>query len=367
MLQHPSYYHVFLTFVRNSFVRELTFRSNFVIQCISSLSWTLMNVGFYLLIFSHVNRLTVDAGWGKWEFFIFLATTMFVNSVVQALFMPNAQRFSELIRQGGLDFVLLKPIDTQFLVSLQRIEWSSMANFLAGAVLLTVSVWTLTNRLDLQGAEIDGVTVREVDERSSAFGDGLRQGDIIQAVAEQPVSDSAALKAAILQADVRPQFRVVRAGAIEEVQLSLPATPSKRLRYKLQLSAINIALYPLYIGIGVAILYSLMISLAATSVWLGRNQTLYNFWFYITNFSRYPMEIYGGSPWGDGLRFVFTFIIPVLVVVNVPARIMAQPLHPNPSVSVPQGLFAIAAALGSLVASRWIFTRALMSYRSASS
>ena len=25
---------------------------------------------------------------------------------------------------------------------------------------------------------------------------------------------------------------------------------------------------------------------AATSIWLGRNQTLYNFWFYITNFSR---------------------------------------------------------------------------------
>ena len=53
-------------------------------------------------------------------------------------------------------------------------------------------------------------------------------------------------------------------------------------------------LYPLYILCGVAILYSLMIALAATSVWLGRNQTLYDFWFYITNFSRYPMEIYDG-------------------------------------------------------------------------
>ncbi len=54
----------------------------------------------------------------------------------------------------------------------------------------------------------------------------------------------------------------------------------------------QIVLYPLYVACGVAILYSLMIALAATSVWLGRNQTLYDFWFYITNFSRYPMEIY---------------------------------------------------------------------------
>ena len=46
--------------------------------------------------------------------------------------MPNAEEFSELIRTGGLDFALLKPIDTQFLISLQRIEWSALANFLFG-------------------------------------------------------------------------------------------------------------------------------------------------------------------------------------------------------------------------------------------
>ena len=32
--------------------------------------------------------------------------------------MTNADEFSELIRTGALDFALLKPIDTQFLVSL---------------------------------------------------------------------------------------------------------------------------------------------------------------------------------------------------------------------------------------------------------
>ena len=47
-----------------------------------------------------------------------------------------------------------------------------------------------------------------------------------------------------------------------------------------------------YVLCGVAILYSLMIALSATSIWLGQNRSLYDFWFYITNFSRYPMEIY---------------------------------------------------------------------------
>ena len=53
-------------------------------------------------------------------------------------------------------------------------------------------------------------------------------------------------------------------------------------------------LYPIYVVLGTLIMYSVMITLAATSVWLGRNQSLYDFWFYITNFARYPMEIYHG-------------------------------------------------------------------------
>ena len=87
-------------------------------------------------------------------------------------------------------------------------------------------------------------------------------------------------------------------------------------------------LYPLYIVLGVLMMYSIMIALAATSVWLGRNQSLYDFWFYITNFARYPMEIYNG-PIGNYLRWTLTFLLPVLVVVNVPARLLAKPFQPR--------------------------------------
>ena len=105
-----------------------------------------------------------------------------------------------------------------------------------------------------------------------------------------------------------------------------------------------------------AILYSLMIALAATSVWLGRNQSLYDFWFYITNFSRYPMEIYDG-PVGTPLRWSFTFVVPVLVVVNVPARLMAKPLTSGVR------LARRVRHRGDgrcLAVSRWVFQRALL-------
>jgi ABC-2 type transport system permease protein len=201
---------------------------------------------------------------------------MFINTVVQMFFMTNADEFSELIRTGGLDFALLKPIDTQFLVSLRKVEWASLANFTVAAALLVYAL-----------------------PRVEGF----------------------------------------------------------------HLTVWQVLLYPLYLAAGIGILYSLTIVLAAASVWLGRNTSIYDFWFYITTFSRYPMEIYSG-PIGGWLRWGFTFVLPILIVVNVPARMLAKPLSREYAYLT---LFALAATAASLAASRWVFQRALLSYRSASS
>ena len=128
-------------------------------------------------------------------------------------------------------------------------------------------------------------------------------------------------------------------------------------------SAIVIALYLIYLAMAVAILYSLTIVLAAASVWLGRNSSIYDFWFYITTFSRYPMEIYTGS-YGIWLQRFFTFFVPILIVVNVPARLLAKPFQWEYAYLAG---FGVIATIASLAVSRWVFQRALASYRSASS
>jgi ABC-2 type transport system permease protein len=280
----PNYFGVFLTFARNSLIRDMTFRSNFILDCVSSLSWLLMNLGFYLVVFSHVSSIGVDTGWRSDEFYVFLATTWIINSVVQAFLMPNAQEFSELIRTGGLDFALLKPIDTQFLISFRKVEWSSLSNFALGVIILLYALIRLSGRTE-------------------------------------------------------PEWSI---------------------------GPLVVLLYVATILCGIILLYSLMTCLAATSIWLGRNQSLYDFWFYITNFSRYPMEIYQ-SGWGIPLWYAFTFVIPVLVVVNVPARLLAQPLSPKSAGEWGLVAFSFVASIASLFISRWVFQKALRSYSSASS
>ena len=125
-----TYIQVFLTFARNSLVRDLSFRTNFLLQCVTSISWAIMNWAFFKIIFAQGENIAIGkgTGWTENEFFVFLGTVWIINAIVQAFFMPNAQEFSELIRTGNLDFALLKPIDTQFLVSFPRLNWSSLAN-----------------------------------------------------------------------------------------------------------------------------------------------------------------------------------------------------------------------------------------------
>ena len=106
-----TYAKVFLTFARNSLVRDLSFRTNFILQCVTSISWAIMNWAFFKIIFAQGKSIAIGkgTGWNEYEFFIFLGTVWIINSIVQTFFMPNAQEFSELIRTGNLDFALLKP------------------------------------------------------------------------------------------------------------------------------------------------------------------------------------------------------------------------------------------------------------------
>ena len=269
------YLSIFGTFARACLVRDMTFRANFLLECLTSLGWMSMNLAFYLLVFTFTSEIGKGTGWTREPFFAFVATGLIINSIVQALFLPSAEELTELVRTGGLDAVLVQPLDAQFLVSMHRVDYSSLAN---GAVGVGLLAWALSRM------------------------------------------DHAPAPAAWL-------------------------------------------VYPLLVACGVAILYALVIMLAAATIHMGRNQSLYDFWFYITNFSRYPAEIYAG-PWGGPIRAVFTFVIPILLVVNVPARVLARPL-------VGEAWWPVAgcvvAAVAALVVSRIVFQRSLARYRSASS
>lgn len=122
----------------------------------------------------------------------------------------------------------------------------------------------------------------------------------------------------------------------------------------------RVALFLVLFGCGIAIAYSFLVFLTSTAVWFVRNQSLFEMWWLFTSLMRYPREVFQGK-WASPLGWFFTFIVPVMVVVSVPADTMVRTLDLE-FVS-----FTILVALLLLWASRRFFRYALRKYRSASS
>jgi ABC-2 type transport system permease protein len=111
-------------------------------------------------------------------------------------------------------------------------------------------------------------------------------------------------------------------------------------------------------GLGLA--YGFLLLLTSSSVWLMRNQSLYEMWWLFSTLMRYPREIFAGA-WAYPLGWFFTFVIPVILVTNVPARAMVKALDWRVAV------YTVAATVVLLLLSRKVFRLALRRYRSASS
>jgi ABC-2 type transport system permease protein len=123
---------------------------------------------------------------------------------------------------------------------------------------------------------------------------------------------------------------------------------------------VRVASFVALFACGVGLAYSFLLMLSSLSVWLVRNQSLLEMWWLFTTLMRYPREIFRGT-WATPMGWFFTFVVPVLLVVSVPADTMVRAFDPRFVV-----LMVVAAAV-MLVLSRRFFRRALRSYRSASS
>jgi ABC-2 type transport system permease protein len=122
----------------------------------------------------------------------------------------------------------------------------------------------------------------------------------------------------------------------------------------------RVLFFLLLFGCGIAIAYSFVVLLTSASVWFMRNQSLFEMWWLFTSLMRYPREIFAGT-WFQPVSWFCTFVVPILLVVNVPARVMVKVLDPYVAG------FTLLAMLVLVFVSRRFFQYALRRYRSASS
>ncbi|NJK64692.1 MAG: ABC transporter permease [Synechococcaceae cyanobacterium SM2_3_1] len=113
-LPWKSYSRLLLLFWQTSLAAELEYRTNFLLAALSSLGGIAGSL-FGLFLFYREDY--TFQGWQWEEALLVLATFTFLQGVSSSVFNPNLNRIVQQVQQGTLDFVLLKPISSQFWLS----------------------------------------------------------------------------------------------------------------------------------------------------------------------------------------------------------------------------------------------------------
>ncbi|MEK0451447.1 MAG: hypothetical protein RL088_3715 [Verrucomicrobiota bacterium] len=255
-----------LTF-RNSLIREMNFKANFLLWMIVESCWFIGQMAFIEVLYGHVNEI---AGWTKWQLVCLVGTHQIISQIFQGFFYINLANLPELIRTGRLDIMLALPVDAQFAVSTRQVSFDCFVNTFVGIGIVVLSL------------------------------------------------------------------------------VKLGITPD----------AWSVVLYLFAIVLGVAVHYAVMFSLAAVSFWMIRGQALIHGYFNLFHIGRYPDVVFRGV-----FKFIFTWIMPIILVSNVPAKLLARPFE-SPWTGLATLIAATAIVLG-LTRAWWLF--ALKRYGSASS
>ena len=251
---------------RNSIVREMGFKVNFLLWIVVEMLWFALQLAFVGVIYLHTDRIGT---WSQWEVVMLMGGAHFIQQVFTALFLSNCAQLSELVRTGRLDFLILLPVNTRFLLSFRQVDLGGFVNA-ASAV--------------------------------------------------------AVMAYAAHQLHLVPSF-------------------------------LQVAGFLILAAAGVLIHYSLMFLLATSSFWTVRAQGIVWGYYNLFNIARLPDEAFRGA-----FKVVFTYALPMLLVTNVPVRLLAGKMESPGSM-----LVLLAMAVACFLFSEWVWRASVGRYTSASS
>lgn len=135
-----KYWGLYKAFFRASFIADLEFRANFIVRILTDIFWYAAQIITFEVLFLHTNRI------GEWNIHqtrVFLGILFVVDAIYMIIFSDNLDRLSEKVRKGDLDLLLAKPVNSQFMVSLQRVSTAMLGNLLIAVGWLTYSLYQL--------------------------------------------------------------------------------------------------------------------------------------------------------------------------------------------------------------------------------
>src|SRR5207249_6944894 len=112
----------------------MIFKSNFLLWIFVELLWFGLQLSLIGVLYLHTDHIGT---WTKWQVVMLIGASHFIQQIFQAFFLINCTNLSELIRTGKMDFLLLLPVNTRFVVSLRQVDLGGFVN--AGTALAVMA------------------------------------------------------------------------------------------------------------------------------------------------------------------------------------------------------------------------------------
>src|SRR5215210_248217 len=137
---------LFWLFVRTSIQNDTEYRADFFGQILVTLIGLGAQLAGVWVIFRHTPNL---AGWSLPQVLVLLGVYNFMYGLIGAVIAPNMRQVMEDVRQGTLDFSLLKPVNSQFLVSVRQFVVWRLTDIGLGIALAVYASVQLTHQISL--------------------------------------------------------------------------------------------------------------------------------------------------------------------------------------------------------------------------
>jgi len=130
---------------------ELAYRANFFIQLFESLLELATSIAGLAVIFTYTDRL---GGWMPDQVLALVGVFFLVGGAIRFVLQPSLEQLIESVRDGTLDFTLVKPEDAQLVASIQRVEIWKLTDVVLGIGVLAVALSRMGEHVGLvQGTQ----------------------------------------------------------------------------------------------------------------------------------------------------------------------------------------------------------------------
>ena len=128
---------LYKAFFKASLVADLEYRLNFVFLVFAEFVWYSTQLILFEVLYRHTKLI---GNWDLSQMRVFIFLVLFVDSIYMILWDQNFSSFTDNVRKGSLDLLLMKPINSMFMLSSQRISVSHIPCFFITAGNL---IWSL--------------------------------------------------------------------------------------------------------------------------------------------------------------------------------------------------------------------------------